>query len=134
MTIHIRRAIGALTAAIVVGACLTSLPANAQSEPDPNANGSSSEATVSGDGRYVAFGSNASNLVAGDSNNSFDAFVRDRAEAATEVISVSTSGTLGNGHSSGPFISSSGGIAAFESVATNLVSGDTNAVEDVFVR
>jgi Tol biopolymer transport system component len=54
---------------------------------------------ISADGRFVAFGSYASNLVPGDTNRSTDVFVHDRLTGATERVSVSSAGEQGNGHS-----------------------------------
>jgi len=97
-------------------------------------NGGSFAVSVSADNRFVAFESSATNLVVGDTNGVKDIFVRDRQNATTERVSVSTGGTEGNGDSSNPAISSDGRYVAFDSVATNLVVTDTNAVADVFVR
>jgi Tol biopolymer transport system component len=89
---------------------------------------------VSADGRFVAFASGASNLVAGDGNGTSDVFVRDRTLGTTTRISVNAEGRPGNGTSSRPAIASAGGDVAFVSTATNLVASDTNGVQDVFVR
>ena len=91
-------------------------------------------ASISADGRYVAFESYATNLVAGDANGRDDAFVHDRQTGATERASVDSSGAEGNGDSQWVAISGDGNFVAFESTATNLVAGDTNGVRDVFVR
>jgi Tol biopolymer transport system component len=98
------------------------------------ANGSSYVCGISGDGRYVAFYSAASNLVAGDTNGTYDVFVRDRVTGATTRVSVAPSGAQSNGSSSVPAISGDGRYVVFESAASNLVAGDTNAKTDVFVR
>ncbi|MEW5986284.1 MAG: hypothetical protein AB1791_06590, partial [Chloroflexota bacterium] len=97
------------------------------------ANGSSWEPSISGDGRYVAFSSSATNLVAGDTNQVTDVFVRDRTLGTTSRVSVSSNGVQGNGLSLHPAIAANGPIVAFVSEATNLVSGDSNGVKDVFV-
>jgi Tol biopolymer transport system component len=97
-------------------------------------NGQSEEPSISADGRYVAFRSISSNLVAGDSNGSYDIFVRDRLNGTTECISVALGGGFGNADSGWPSISADGRYVAFWSNASNLVSGDTNQVSDVFVR
>jgi Tol biopolymer transport system component len=89
---------------------------------------------ISADGRLVAFGSFADNLVPDDTNGSFDTFVRDRLRGTTERVSVASDGTQGNGGSGGPSISANGRYVAFSSEATNLVPGDTNRTEDVFVH
>ncbi len=98
------------------------------------ANRQSLKPTVSGTGRFVTFQSEASNLVAADTNNAEDAFVHDRASGATTRISVSSSGAQGNRLSAEPAISDDGRFVAFRSLASNLVTGDTNNVNDVFVR
>ncbi|MGH3659314.1 MAG: TolB family protein, partial [Micromonosporaceae bacterium] len=90
--------------------------------------------SVSADGRYVAFTSSATNLVANDLNTVLDVFVRDRSAGTTERVSVSTNGFEGNNNSSQPSISADGRFVAFSSTATNLVSGDTNGQADVFVH
>ncbi|MFN2642143.1 MAG: TolB family protein [Actinomycetota bacterium] len=88
----------------------------------------------SSDGRYVAFSSSATNLVAGDTNGVSDVFVRDRQTATTTRVSVSTGGTQANGGSSALAASSDGRYVIFESNATNLVSSDRNGVYDLFLR
>lgn len=90
---------------------------------------------ISGDGRFVAFLSQARNLVAGDSNGSSDVFVRDRQSGITSRVSVSSTGVQGNEDSNiGIAISADGRFVAFSSLASNLVVGDTNSTGDVFVR
>jgi hypothetical protein len=92
-------------------------------------------AGISSDARYVVFSSNATNLVAGDTNGVVDVFVRDRQLGTTEIVSISDAEVLGNGGaSSGLDISDDGRYVVFSSNATNLVAGDTNGVVDVFVR
>jgi Tol biopolymer transport system component len=98
------------------------------------ANGASDYASLSADGRYVAFQSAASNLVAGDSNGASDVFVRDRQTGDTRRVSVHSSGGQGNGASSLPRISADGRWVAFQSLASSLVNGDFNSVADVFVH
>jgi flagellin-like hook-associated protein FlgL len=98
------------------------------------ANAGSDSSSVSGDGRYVAFRSTATNLVAGDTNGVDDVFVHDRQTGQTTRISVDNSGAEGNGTSGfGTDISADGQYVAFRSTASNLVAGDTNGVDDVFV-
>jgi Tol biopolymer transport system component len=96
--------------------------------------GNSELPAISPDGRFVAFESLATNLVAGDTNGQPDIFVHDRTTGATERVSVSSGGVQGNSASHNAVISTGGGFVAFESYASNLVGGDTNAVPDVFVR
>jgi Tol biopolymer transport system component len=97
-------------------------------------NGYSDSPSISADGRYVAFYSGSTNLVTGDSNGYNDIFVRDRQTGTTTRVSKSSAGVEGDGHSSNPSISSDGRYVTFESMATNLVSGDTNGKRDIFVR
>lgn len=97
-------------------------------------NGSSKTPSVSAHGRFVAFDSDASNLVPHDTNASGDVFVYDRLIGKTELISVSSSGVQGNDNSYGqPSISAHGRFVAFYSDASNLVRQDTNGTADVFV-
>jgi Tol biopolymer transport system component len=98
------------------------------------ANDGSYSCSISADGRFVAFESFASNLVPGNSNTFYDAFVRDRQLGTTERASVDSGGAQGNGWSRYPALSADGRFVAFPSRASNLVAGDTNAVWDVFVR
>ncbi|MBF0185877.1 MAG: DUF4347 domain-containing protein, partial [Magnetococcales bacterium] len=97
-------------------------------------NGGSYSPSISADGRYVAFFSYASNLVAGDTNGVGDVFLRDTQTGQTLIISVDSSGNLSNGHSSSPSISADGRYVAFDSNASNLVVGDANSTYDVFLR
>jgi len=96
--------------------------------------GTGSEPSVSGDGRYVTFASTASNFVPGDTNARQDIFVRDRQFGTTQRVSISSAGAQGDNVSTGPAISADGEFVAFESTATTLVAGDTNAKQDVFVH
>ena len=91
-------------------------------------------AAVSDDGLHVAFFSGATNLVAGDTNGAYDVFVRDLKAGTTERVSVARDGGQANGRSLYPTISADGRYVEFTSGATNLVAGDTNGVDDVFVR
>jgi Tol biopolymer transport system component len=97
-------------------------------------NGFSYLATISADARYVAFTSAATNLVTGDTNGQQDVFVRDFLAGVTSRVSVDSSGVEGNSGSTYHSISADGRYVAFASTATNLVSGDTNASQDIFVR
>jgi len=90
--------------------------------------------SITPDGRFVAFGSFANNLVSGDTNGAYDVFVRDRLTWFTERVSVDSNGVQGNAVSATPVISGDGRYVAFGSDATNLVPGDTNASADVFVH
>jgi murein DD-endopeptidase MepM/ murein hydrolase activator NlpD len=88
----------------------------------------------SADGRYVAFSSSASNLVHGDTNGYPDIFVHDRQTGETARVSVASDGTQGNGWPGQPSISADGRYVAFSSSANNLVPGDKNDRQDVFVH
>lgn len=97
-------------------------------------NGNSGFPTISADGRFIAFVSGASNLVANDTNSAQDVFVHDRTTGATSLISTASDGTLGNFHSSSPSISANGRYVAFVSEASTLVANDTNESQDIFVH
>jgi len=97
-------------------------------------NANSSSSSISADGRFVAFVSYSTNLVAGDTNGQGDVFAHDRQTGQTTRVSVASDGTEGNGFCSEPSISADGRFVAFYSSATNLVAGDTNGVGDVFVH
>ncbi|MEO6468749.1 MAG: S8 family serine peptidase [Acidimicrobiia bacterium] len=98
----------------------------------PNRNASRAPA-ISADGTKVAFESDAS-LVAADTNRVTDIYLRDMTAATTERISVATGGTQATGASTHASMSATGAVVAFDSLAPNLVAGDTNGVSDVFVR
>lgn len=97
-------------------------------------NGHSTNPSLSADGRLVAYESQATNLVGGDSNGAKDVFVFDRVEGTTRRVSVGSGGAQANGASLGASISGDGRFVAFESAASNLVAGDTNGIADVFVH
>jgi Tol biopolymer transport system component len=97
-------------------------------------NNSSGDPSISADGRYVAFRSRADNLVPGDTNSEEDVFVHDRQTGVTKRVSVDSLGVEGNSRSWEGSISADGHYVAFESEADNLVPGDTNSEEDVFVH
>jgi Tol biopolymer transport system component len=90
--------------------------------------------SITPDGRFVAFVSDATNLVANDTNNSWDIFVHDRQTGVTQRVSVASGGAQADAGSARPSISADGRYVAFESGAMNLVPNDTNDVVDVFVR
>ena len=97
-------------------------------------NNASFQPSVSADGRYVAFASAASNLVPGDSNRSVDIFVRDLRAQTTRRVSLRSGGGQDNGADLRPSISADGRLVVFESLASNLVAGDSNRTFDVFAR
>ncbi len=89
---------------------------------------------ISSDGRFAVFDSDASNLVASDTNGAGDAFLRDMQLGTTIRVSVDSLGGEADGGGGAPSISSDGRYVAFESGATDLVSGDTNNVTDIFIK
>ncbi|MFL5782245.1 MAG: TolB family protein [Thermoleophilaceae bacterium] len=103
-------------------------------------NGVSGGPSISPDGRYVSFTSYADDLIANDTNDAADVFVRDRRTGTTRRVSISTARAQGNGESAAPFaqlqssLSAGGRFVAFFSGASNLVPGDTNDAVDVFAR
>jgi Tol biopolymer transport system component len=97
-------------------------------------NSSSAAPSISADGRFVAFESDATNLVSGDTNGMRDVFVHDREIGATARVSVSSAGVQGNRSSCNPSISADGRFVTFDSEATNLVVGDATLSADVFVH
>jgi tricorn protease-like protein len=99
-------------------------------------NGASGAAAISGDGRYVAFTSGASNLVAGDTNGTADVFIRDLRTGRTARVDVDSHGRQTNRGSDSwdPVLSAHGRFVAFTSTASNLVAHDTNNLADVFAR
>jgi Tol biopolymer transport system component len=105
------------------------VPGNARPGDSSNSPGS-----ISATGRFVAFSSAHSNLVADDGNYWDDVFVRDRVRGETTRVSVSSAGAVPNDFSFFPSISANGRFVAFASIASNLVPGDTNRRGDIFVR
>ena len=103
-------------------------------QPVYNPGGYTSAPSMTGSGRYVAFMSRASDLVLGDDNAMPDIFLRDRQTETTTLVSAALDGGPANGPSFTPAISADGRFVAFQSMASNLVEGDTNDAMDVFVR
>ncbi len=143
-----KRKLSALFAAVVlaVGLGIYYYPNKSSASPGPNnlvsisTGGTqqnyfvgSSDATTSKDGRYVVFSSNANNLVAGDTNNAYDVFLRDTTANTTVRISVDSSGNQANGRSGAAVINPTGNYIAYISAATNLVAVDTNGYYDIFL-
>ena len=131
---------GAVVTAIVVSgalpaAAVASTTSVVSAAPNgANADSGSYDSSVSADGRYVAFESDASNLVAGDTNGVSDVFVRDMSTGTVVRVSVDSAEAEGDATSYDPSISADGRYVAFWSNATNLVASDTNGFSDVFVR
>jgi subtilisin family serine protease len=96
-------------------------------------NNDSEEPHISDDGRFVAFVSDANNLVPNDRNGLGDVFVYDRIQRTIQRVNVSSAGAESNGFTFAPAISGNGRHIVFQSLASNLVPGDTNARSDLFV-
>ena len=144
----VRTALLAATIAASGGALVpaTALPGNttriSQPPARPQPNGPSPASSVPDTtspalalaGTMVAFSSDASNIVSGDTNGAADVFLRDIATGKTRRVSVNSSGAQLNGASYSPSLSVDGRYIAFVSAATNVAAGDTNGVADVFYR
>jgi Tol biopolymer transport system component len=127
-----------LVAAIALGA---PSPAGAQSatrvsvaSDGGESNGPNFFGAVSKNGRFVVFSSDATNLVPGDTNGKTDVFWRDRSTGETRRVSVNDDGVEANGRSFASGVSRDGRLVLFWSHATNLVGGDFNGVEDLFLH
>jgi Tol biopolymer transport system component len=134
---QLRNSLSALAALIVVASLVNAadlVSFNSAGTNSGNA-GLSSPFSISPDGRFVLFQSDANNLVTNDTNSHTDVFVRDLQTGSTVLVSVNNAGTSsGNGRSTGAVISSDGRFVAFSSSANDLVPNDTNGTFDVFVR
>lgn len=97
-------------------------------------NGGSFSPAITPDGRVVVFESLATNLVPEDTNRHRDIFVHDRKTGLTARVSVDSRGNQADNFSQAPHLNADGRYIVFESLASNLVSGDTNGVIDVFVH
>lgn len=95
--------------------------------------GLSSSPDISADGRFVAFDSDAANLVRGDRNNITDVFRHDRVTGETVLVSISSDGQQGDASSHAPAISADGRFVVFHANSP-LVPEDTNETTDVYVR
>ena len=100
----------------------------------PGNNFSYGPPAISDDGRYVAFASDASSLVPGDTNGKTDTFLRNRLMGITTRVSLAWNGAQGNDLSGGAQFAANARYVLFDSRATNLVPGDTNGGPDSFVR
>jgi Tol biopolymer transport system component len=105
------------------------------------ANGLSTRCAVSRRGAFIAFLSDASNLVAGDTNGQFDVFVRSRATHETTRVDLAADGSQITYRPYAPGVpgpnfamSPDARYVAFTTAGTDVISGDTNATQDVFVR
>ena len=97
-------------------------------------NNSSQHGAVSADGRFVAFSSASTNLVADDTNGKTDVFLKDMQTGAVKLVSAGADGSQGDDDSDAPSISADGRLVAFRSLASTLVPGDTNGKTDVFLK
>jgi Tol biopolymer transport system component len=97
-------------------------------------NGNSMYPSLSADGTHVAFNSDASNLVEGDTNGHTDVFVKNLTTGAITRASTATNGTQGDHDSVVPSVSADGSRVAFWSYASNWVAGDTELTADIFVK
>ena len=108
---------------------------SASAQAAPRAIATATSPAISADGRFVAFSSDATNLVPGDTNGAADVFVRDRQTGTTRAGERrAQAAPRAMGPATSPAISADGRFVAFSSAATNLVPGDTNGTHDVFVR
>src|SRR5207244_1025229 len=89
---------------------------------------------ISADGLKVAFESDDDQLVPGDTNSATDIFVHDIPSGLTTMVSLGSTGYQGNSGAISPALSSDGRFVSFRSGANNLVTGDTNSVDDIFVH
>ncbi|MBI5364071.1 MAG: PD40 domain-containing protein [Planctomycetes bacterium] len=121
-----------LVAAVASAQVGTTLRASVALDGAP-ANGPSQNAALSADGRWIAFDSLADGFDALDSNARRDVFLHDMAMGTTLLVSRTPAGRSGANQSRAPAISADGRYVAFESFANDLVTGDTNGKEDVFV-
>ncbi len=99
-------------------------------------NSYSSGGAVSADGRFVAFDSNATNLVANDTNGTYDVFLRDRQQGLTTRVNLAAGGAQAEASSQNSVdaVSDDGRFVSFISTASNLVPGDSNGRQDYFIR
>ncbi|MEU7191125.1 hypothetical protein [Streptomyces sp. NPDC045369] len=140
------RRLAAVTGVCALAALLPATTAGARTAPPSDterasvtaegaqANGGSSGSAISADGRYVAFDSDASDLVPGDTNGQSDVFVKDLRTGTVQRGNVASDGTQAGSWSSTPSLSADGRYVAFASDAADLVPGDTNADTDIFVH
>lgn len=132
----------ASTAAVLIAnpspASASSLPVTtglvSRSSTGEPAGGASTDPSLSGNARFVAFASEGKALVPGDTNNLTDVFVKDRWSQAIERVSVTDSEAQAAGESLMPSISDDGRYVAFVSDAANLIAGDNQGLADAFVR
>jgi Tol biopolymer transport system component len=115
-------------------ATMATVRVNVGSDGSEDDGSGSTEPAISSDGRFVAFRSYSANLVANDTNGRNDVFIKDRQTGGTARVSISSGNVEGDNDSYGPAVSSDGRYVTFYSPASTLVSGDTNGMNDIFVR
>ncbi|MEV6380989.1 hypothetical protein AB0M31_16385 [Streptomyces sp. NPDC051773] len=136
--------------AVLVGSCVAVLPVTGAAAAGEGArprterisvtaegsqaNDYSDVGGISANGRYVAFDSSATNLVAGDTNGFSDIFVKDLRTGAIERVNVADDGTQADNETTTYSLSANGRYVAFTSSADNLAPGDTPDAQDVFVH
>lgn len=131
----VHRVVAAMTLSLACASALAGVTTRVSVSGDGReAVRSSGDPSISDDGRFVAFYSEASSLVPADTNGVTDVFVVDRDTGQIERVSVNGASQQANDGSGFPAISGDGRYVVFASAASNLVAGDTNGVEDVFVR
>ena len=114
----------------------TTLVSHAPGQPARAGDGEATEVSLSDDGRWVAFASAATDLVDGDGNNASDVFLFDRLTGAVRLVSyeAGASWKAAGGASRGARLSADGRRLVFTSGAPNLVAGDANGADDVFLH
>ncbi len=126
-----------MTIGLLSGCAFMTRSSVSSAPPDLEANQASQGThgvSISETGRFTAFASSATNLIADDTNGVADVFVRDNLTLSTERISVTSSGGQSTGVSRSPSIRNDGRYVAFESTGVDLVAEDTTARSDIFVR
>ena len=124
--------------AVCAGACVSAASGQTTerfnvSSAGEEANENSSRASVSADGRYIAFASDARNLAPADNNGVEDVFVRDTQTGTTIRITINADGEEADDRSTRPSISGDGRFIAFYSDATNLIDNDSEDIRDIYV-
>ncbi|MFF2080537.1 hypothetical protein ACFVXG_37965 [Kitasatospora sp. NPDC058162] len=102
--------------------------------PGTTSDGDSSGGDLTADDRWIYFDSSADNLVPGDTNGAVDVFRRDLWTGTTERVSLTRDGAQSTATSAGPRVDATGDTVIFNAGDGNLVPGDTNLLQDVFLR
>ncbi|MBN8739203.1 MAG: hypothetical protein BGP24_09465 [Lysobacterales bacterium 69-70] len=118
----------------VVAPPITLVSGGVRNYPDANGASEGNRQSLSANGRYLLFKSEATNFVPGDTNGLADIFVRDSKTSLIRRVNTSSTGEQANGESGDFAMSGNGRYVVFSSLATNLVPNDTNGVRDVFVK